>query len=167
MATSMMLPTYQRYVKGVPVSTKGKGMRLREKYVIGVVFLTFATVCFGAIFFLPEFRVGVDVRKGIDGVGRDLFFPGRIEGANRVKDRQNRLPESDEKLRAEIEKDKQKLIAEAKLKEELAKNATALKNLEHRQVHEKEQVLDDGADALEKRTKIREVISKHFCDICS
>jgi hypothetical protein len=163
----MMLPTYQRYVNGVPVSTKGKGMRLREKYVIGVVFLTFATVCFGAIFFLPEFRVGVDVRKGIDGVGRDLFFPGRIESANRVKDRQNKLPESDEKLRAEIEKDKQKLIAEAKLKEELAKNATALKNLEHRQVHEKEQVLDDGADALEKRTKIREVITKHFCYICS
>lgn len=165
----MMLPTYQRYVKGVPVPTKGKGMRLREKYVIGVVFLTFATVCFGAIFFLPEFRVGVDVRKGIDDVGRELFFPGRIEapGANRVKDRPNKLPESDEKLRAAIEKDKQKLIADAKLKEELAKNATALKNLEHRQVHDKEQVLDNGADALEKRTKIREVTTKHFCYIRS
>ncbi len=158
MATSMMLPTYQRYVKGVPVPTKGKGMRLREKYVIGVVFLTFATVCFGAIFFLPEFRdrVGVDVRKGMDDVGRDLFFPGRVD-TNQVKDRQVKPLESDDKLRAEIEKDKQKLLAEAKLKEELAKNATILKNLEQRQVHEQEKVVDDSADALEKRTKIKEV----------
>ena len=164
MAASMMLPTHQRYIKGVPVSTNRKSIRLREKYVIGVVFFTFTTVCFGAIFFLPEFKERVsgvgNIRRGIDEAGRELFFPRIGDGDShkiQIKDQKNRTS-LDDKLRAEIDKDKQKFIESVKLKEELARNATAQKNLEIRQAHEGVDLSDSSTDVLEKRQKIKEVM---------
>lgn len=56
-ATGGILPTYQRFVNGVPVPQfSRKSFRPREKYLIVLVFLTFGLVCFGTFFFLPEFR---------------------------------------------------------------------------------------------------------------
>lgn len=57
MTSTGILPTYQRFVNGVPVpSFSRRSFRPREKYLILLVFLTFGVVCFGAFFFLPEFR---------------------------------------------------------------------------------------------------------------
>ncbi|KRT80769.1 hypothetical protein AMK59_6132 [Oryctes borbonicus] len=57
-ASSGILPTYQRFVNGVPVALARRSFRPREKYVILLVFATFGLVCFGTFFFLPEFRSG-------------------------------------------------------------------------------------------------------------
>lgn len=58
-ATSSILPSYQRFVNGVPVTLfSRRSFRPREKYLILLVFLTFGVVCFGAFFFLPDFRSG-------------------------------------------------------------------------------------------------------------
>lgn len=52
-----VLPTYQRFVNGVPgPSYPRRSFRSREKYFIVSVILTFGVVCFGSLFFLPEFR---------------------------------------------------------------------------------------------------------------
>lgn len=56
MTTTGILPTYQRYVNGVPVPFSRRYFRPREKCVIILAVLTFGLVFFGTFFFLPEFR---------------------------------------------------------------------------------------------------------------
>ncbi|RZB38857.1 hypothetical protein BDFB_013443 [Asbolus verrucosus] len=56
MTSTGILPTYQRFINGVPVPFSRRSFRAREKYVIFSVFVTFGLICFGTFFFLPEFR---------------------------------------------------------------------------------------------------------------
>lgn len=77
-ASSSVLPTVQRYINGVPVPQGRKTLRLREKYVIILVFVTFSTVCFGAFFFLPDLRDRVsveEVRRHLQQAGGEIFIP--------------------------------------------------------------------------------------------
>lgn len=79
MAAPGVLPIYQRYVNGVPIPVSRKSLRMREKYIILLVFLTFGVVCFGAFFFLPDLRDRVSVsemRKQIQNAGDVMFMPG-------------------------------------------------------------------------------------------
>jgi len=59
MATTGVLPSYQRYGNGssIPAAIR-RSFRPKEKYLIGLVFITFVVVCFGAFFFLPEYKGG-------------------------------------------------------------------------------------------------------------
>ncbi|KAK9507578.1 hypothetical protein O3M35_007404 [Rhynocoris fuscipes] len=82
MATTGILPTHQRFLHGAPVpSSVRRSFRPREKYLILLVFLTFGLVCFGAFFFLPEFKSGVAgnsvyrVYKHIQKAGPELLIP--------------------------------------------------------------------------------------------
>ncbi|KAJ8869393.1 hypothetical protein PR048_030969 [Dryococelus australis] len=82
-STTGILPTYQRFVNGVPVpSFSRRSFRPREKYLILLVFMTFGVVCFGAFFFLPEFRGGsntvnsvYNVYKHMQNAGPELLIP--------------------------------------------------------------------------------------------
>lgn len=57
--SSSVLPSYQRFVNGVPVALfSRRSFRSREKYLILLVFLSFGVVCFGTFFFLPDFHSG-------------------------------------------------------------------------------------------------------------
>jgi hypothetical protein len=155
MAASMMLPTYQRYVKGVPVSSKGKGMRLREKYVAGIVFFSFVTLCFGAFFYLPELRSVDDLRKGIRVVGRELFFPqiGVVDVVHKMKNTPNTTRELVAKLSAEIENNQPIQVAEVGKKEE------PLKPVENVPAQKQEQPpAGYSEDALARQRKVKEVV---------
>ena len=82
MASANVLPSFQRYINGVPVPQSRKSLRLREKYIIVLVFLTFGIVCFGAFFFLPDLRDRVSVsemKKQLQNAGDDIFFPAGRE----------------------------------------------------------------------------------------
>ncbi|XP_070568664.1 mannosyl-oligosaccharide 1,2-alpha-mannosidase IA-like [Ptychodera flava] len=73
MAGSPVLPTYQRYnANGVPILPSRQTLRLREKYVILLIFATFGTFCFGAVLFIPEKvgleNVNVNLRGDVDAV---------------------------------------------------------------------------------------------------
>ncbi|XP_013138734.1 PREDICTED: mannosyl-oligosaccharide alpha-1,2-mannosidase isoform A-like [Papilio polytes] len=78
-----ILPTYQRFVNGVPVpSISRRSFRLREKYLIVSVLLTFAIVWLGALFYLPEFKNSSSVNdsvynvyKRIQKAGPELLMP--------------------------------------------------------------------------------------------
>ncbi|CAG4918779.1 unnamed protein product [Colias eurytheme] len=78
-----ILPTYQRFVNGVPVpSISRRSFRLREKYLIISVLLTFGIVWLGALFYLPEFKSSIsvndsvyDVYKRIQKAGPELLMP--------------------------------------------------------------------------------------------
>uniref|UniRef100_A0A1W7RB10 alpha-1,2-Mannosidase n=1 Tax=Hadrurus spadix TaxID=141984 RepID=A0A1W7RB10_9SCOR len=78
MATNVILPTYQRYINGIPVTSTGrKTLRLREKYVVVLIFVTFLAVCIGTVFFLPELRSGSiqTAYMHFRVVGSDLLLP--------------------------------------------------------------------------------------------
>ncbi|KAK0163873.1 hypothetical protein PV328_002559 [Microctonus aethiopoides] len=86
---SNILPSYQRFVNGVPVSLfSRRAFRPREKYLIFLVFLTFGVVCFGAFFFLPDFRSGTggaynsvyEVYRKIQKAGPELLIPAPPHG---------------------------------------------------------------------------------------
>ncbi|KAI4495156.1 hypothetical protein M0804_001357 [Polistes exclamans] len=83
-ASGGILPSYQRLANGgAPASLFARrSFRPREKYLILLVFLTFAVVCFGAFFFLPDFGAGgvaVDsvyrVYRRMQKAGPDLLMP--------------------------------------------------------------------------------------------
>ena len=85
MTSGALLPSYQRFVNGVPVALfSRRAFRPREKYLILLVFLTFGVVCFGAFFFLPDFRGGTGgaavnsvyrVYQRIQKAGPELLIP--------------------------------------------------------------------------------------------
>ncbi|XP_038222869.1 mannosyl-oligosaccharide 1,2-alpha-mannosidase IA [Zerene cesonia] len=78
-----ILPTYQRFVNGVPVpSISRRSFRMREKYLIISVLLTFGIVWLGALFYLPEFKSSIsvndsvyDVYRRIQKAGPELLMP--------------------------------------------------------------------------------------------
>lgn len=88
MVSAVFIPTYQRFVNGVPVpSFSRRSFRPREKHLILLVFLTFGVVWFGAFFFLPEFRGGsntvnrvYNVYKRMQKAGPDLLIPAPPHG---------------------------------------------------------------------------------------
>ena len=48
-----ILPTHQKF-HSIPVNRSG--LRLREKYVLVLIFIAFLLLCFGAFFFVPDLR---------------------------------------------------------------------------------------------------------------
>ncbi|KAL3276557.1 hypothetical protein HHI36_011931 [Cryptolaemus montrouzieri] len=56
MTNTSIFPSYQRIVNRIPLAFSRRSFRSCEKYIIILVFLTFGLVCFGTLFFLPEFR---------------------------------------------------------------------------------------------------------------
>lgn len=106
MSVTGVLPTYQRFVNGVPVSFTRRSFRAREKYVIFLVFVTFGLVCFGTFFFLPEFRTGgtaesvYRVYDKFKRAGPELLIPPPP-----ILEHDPHLIGDREKLRAKIEQD--------------------------------------------------------------
>lgn len=78
MASNAILPTYQRYVNGVPQVSLRKTIRLREKFIILLVLGTFGVICLGSLFFLPELRGGKSIHtayKRFKEAGPELLLP--------------------------------------------------------------------------------------------
>lgn len=92
--STAVLPSYQRFANGVPVPLfSRRSFRPREKYLILLVFLTFGVVCFGAFFFLPDFRTGgaavnsvYRVYQRMQKAGPDLLLPVPPRAPGDVKD---------------------------------------------------------------------------------
>lgn len=158
MAASGVLPTYQRYVNGVPVPSSRKTLRLREKYIILLVFATFGIVCFGAFFFLPNLQdrvTMVEVRKRFRDAGEGLFLPQQEGARNAVlrHDDNNNIVDPhkiDDKIRLQmnIEKDWEN----ARVKEELEKHG--IKEGEVKQI--KDNIQEDKEKIRQKQKEEEE-----------
>lgn len=129
MTATGILPTYQRFVNGVPVPFSRRYFRPREKYVIILAVLTFCLVFFCTFFFLPEFRGGGGTNSFADGgggggyrvyeqlkkAGSDFLLPpppplGDVKESKVVRHDDDTLEDPHvvddrEKLRAKIEQD--------------------------------------------------------------
>lgn len=125
-ATGGILPTYQRFVNGVPVPQfSRKSFRPREKYLIVLVFLTFGLVCFGTFFFLPEFRGGnstVDsvykVYQHMQKAGPELLIPAPPY-LHDQSDSQRLIRHDEEKIGPHVIDDRNKLFAKIEQDAEL------------------------------------------------
>jgi mannosyl-oligosaccharide alpha-1,2-mannosidase len=121
-----VLPSYQRFANGVPVPLfSRRSFRPREKYLILLVFLTFGIVCFGAFFFLPDFRTGgaavnsvYRVYQHMQKAGPDLLLPvpprasSEIKGSRSAGGHPNAVPpghEGSDHQDVHLVEDKQKL----------------------------------------------------------
>ncbi|KAM0728702.1 Mannosyl-oligosaccharide alpha-1,2-mannosidase IA [Formica fusca] len=134
------LPSYQRFANGVPVPLfTRRSFRPREKYLILLVFLTFGVVCFGAFFFLPDFRTGGAAVKSVYRVyqrmqkaGPELLLPVPPRASGDGKDSRslagghpNAVPlghEDSDHQDVHLVEDKQKL--QAKIDEEYQQQKT-------------------------------------------
>jgi mannosyl-oligosaccharide alpha-1,2-mannosidase len=68
-----ILPTHTRF-QPIPVSRSG--LRLREKYVLMLIFVAFLLLCFGAFFYVPDLKDRTyldDAYKRFVGAGGEIF----------------------------------------------------------------------------------------------
>ncbi|XP_030302987.1 mannosyl-oligosaccharide 1,2-alpha-mannosidase IA isoform X2 [Calypte anna] len=136
--------------------------RLTEKFVLLLVFSAFITLCFGAIFFLPDsskLLSGVFFHSAADGAGSLERIRADHERALReAKETLQKLPEE---IRRDIRQDKEKLLQDARGRKEAG--APGLPQRLFRQPVGA--VGQEPADPVirEKRDKIKEMM-KHAWD---
>ena len=159
MATSGVLPTYQLYINGVPVPKSRRTFRLREKYILLLVFFTFGTVCFGAFFFLPDLSFSERARF------QDVFMPQPgeeldIQGGKNLPFRHSPLEGSDEhrvqdrdRLNSKIEEQKIRDAVLHKLNISKHERDSLQKDIEQ----DKKKLQDDKKSADEQNSKLRDV----------
>ena len=163
MAAASVLPTFQRYVNGVPVLQGRKTLRLREKYIILLVFVTFFIVCFGAFFFLPDLRDRVtmnEMRKHLRDAGNVMFLPqahedGHLRGNGKLIRHDDAFDphKIDDKVRLheKIEVDWQQQKLNEALQKRLNRHPNEIKKLKDEVQSAKEKVLQKQKEEQEKR----------------
>merc|ERR1712004_967924 len=139
MAASAVLPTHQRFVNGVPVPPSRRTFRMKEKYVLLLVFVTFGSVCFGAMFFLPNLEAQIEPKNIREvfvpqpGADNPLVFrhdpheevdehkvndkhvlKGKIEEDKLRQDLLENIQKDREQVKAEIDSEKDKIKEEKK-----------------------------------------------------
>ncbi|XP_076445809.1 mannosyl-oligosaccharide 1,2-alpha-mannosidase IA-like [Babylonia areolata] len=156
MAASGVLPTYQRYVNGVPVPSSRKTLRLREKYIILLVFATFGIVCFGAFFFLPNLQdrvTMVEVRKRFRDAGEGLFLPQQEGGGGPGKIiRHDDIVDPhkiDDKIRLQMNIEKDIINVKEELKKQGIKDEEAEKI--------KDEIKEDKEKVIQQKKEAEEV----------
>ena len=153
MAAGTVLPTYQRYINGVPVPQSRKTLRLREKYIVLLVFVTFGTVCFGAFFFLPDLRDRVSVSGLRRDFANDVFVPrpGDLQQGRVI--RHDPHDDVDEHQIEDMLRIQQKIRADQKREEIEAdnkiRNKLNITREEHDQV--KKEIQDDKDKVVEQK----------------
>lgn len=114
------LPTYQKYVNGVPVPQRRTvSLRLREKYIVLLVFVTFMMVCFGAFLFLPDLGTRVNVEN------INIFIPKRendhhqneVEDVHKIEDKK-KLDQKVEEVKKELGPRHESLLDQIKREKE-------------------------------------------------
>lgn len=165
---SSILPSYQRFVNGVPVPLfSRRSFRPREKYLILLVFLTFGVVCFCTFFFLPDFRAGTSgaavnsvyrVYEHMQKAGPELLIPAppRLQGGLKgfmghpnavpfghegIDNQDVHLLEDKQKLQAKINEEyqQQKTLEKPEVKDDSRVRASSSSSLVH---YRKDDVLE-------------------------
>ena len=81
-----ILPTHYNKFHSIPVHRSG--LRLKEKYVLLVIFVSFLLLCFGAFFFVPDLRDRTyleDAYRRFVGAGSEIL-PLRAPNTPVVRD---------------------------------------------------------------------------------
>lgn len=79
---TLLLPQYHKYLNGAPVPFSRRTRRNSELCLVVLVFVSLTIICFGAVFYLPEFKASYGgtintVYKQIQNAGPELLLPVR------------------------------------------------------------------------------------------
>ncbi|KAG7509233.1 mannosyl-oligosaccharide 1,2-alpha-mannosidase IA [Solea senegalensis] len=132
-------------------SVSPTSFRLTEKFILLLVFSAFITLCFGAIFFLP------DSSKLLSGV---FFHSSAVETNTGPDSSDSGSAANDDRVLAKIKKDHEKALLEAK--DTLQKRPDEIKQ----DIINEKAKLSNGAmgqEAKERRSKVKEMM-KHAWD---
>lgn len=85
---TLLLPQYHKYLNGAPVPFSRRTRRNGELCLVLLVFVSLTIICFGAVFYLPEFKANYggtinDVYKRIQNAGPELLLPAAPHGNGR------------------------------------------------------------------------------------
>lgn len=77
---NLLLPQYHKYLNGAPVPFSRRTRRNSEFCLVVLVFICLTVICFGAVFYLPEFKATYggtinNVYKHIQKAGPELLLP--------------------------------------------------------------------------------------------
>lgn len=77
---TLLLPQYHKYLNGAPVPFSRRTRRNSEFCLVVLVFISLTIICFGAVFYLPEFKATYsgtfnNVYKHIQNAGPELLLP--------------------------------------------------------------------------------------------
>lgn len=77
---TLLLPQYHKYLNGAPVPFSRRTRRNSELCLVLLVFVSLTIICFGAVFYLPEFKANYggtinNVYKHIQNAGPELLLP--------------------------------------------------------------------------------------------
>lgn len=77
---TLLLPQYHKYLNGAPVPFSRRTRRNSEFCLVVLVFISLTIICFGAVFYLPEFKATYggtinNVYKQIQNAGPELLLP--------------------------------------------------------------------------------------------
>lgn len=77
---TLLLPQYHKYLNGAPVPFSRRTRRNSELCLVILVFISLTVICFGAVFYLPEFKATYggtinNVYKHIQNAGPELLLP--------------------------------------------------------------------------------------------
>lgn len=77
---TLLLPQYHKYLNGAPVPLSRRTRRNSELCLVLLVFISLTVICFGAVFYLPEFKANYggtinNVYKHIQNAGPELLLP--------------------------------------------------------------------------------------------
>lgn len=78
--STLLLPQYHKYLNGAPVPFSRRTRRNSELCLVALVFISLTIICFGAVFYLPEFKATYggtinNVYKQIQNAGPELLLP--------------------------------------------------------------------------------------------
>lgn len=78
--STLLLPQYHKYLNGAPVPFSRRTRRNSELCLVVLVFISLTVICFGAVFYLPEFKATYggtinNVYKHIQNAGPELLLP--------------------------------------------------------------------------------------------
>lgn len=181
-----VLPVSQKFINGVPVPQGRKTLRMKEKYIILLVFVTFGLVCFGAFFFLPDLRDRVRLNniRGVDemiiprgGIDKGQVLKHDDDHAHLKGERQNflvqvgrdrdlakelNMPKQEaEKHKESIDMEKKKLADQLKVEKERKAEEEKAKERKVETEHEGGEGGQGGEpsdpEVRKKRDKVREV----------
>ncbi|XP_078339202.1 mannosyl-oligosaccharide 1,2-alpha-mannosidase IA-like [Crassostrea virginica] len=187
-----VLPVSQKFINGVPVPQGRKTLRMKEKYIILLVFVTFGLVCFGAFFFLPDLRDRVRLNniRGVDemiiprgGIDKGQVLKHDDDHAHLKGERQNflvqvgrdrdlakelNMPKQEaEKHKESIDMEKKKLADQLKVEKERKAEEEKAKERKVETEHEGGEGGQGGEpsdpEVRKKRDKVREMM-KHAWD---
>lgn len=86
---TLLLPQYHKYLNGAPVPFSRRTRRNSELCLVMLVVISLTIICFGAVFYLPEFKANYggtinNVYKHIQNAGPELLLPAhgnaRLDG---------------------------------------------------------------------------------------